>query len=1234
MKKRLILALLSMMAFSFIWGQMIDNEGFEGASFPPPGWQLQGAVTRLAPPSGTGGAYGNYSVFLVDNTVGLIAPKMANPYSITLSAYQVGTGNCAPRYFWATDLAGPWTVVETFTNISNGVWSTQTVGVGLTNVYLKIGFKHPANQNHPNCYIDNITITPSDYEFTYRSIASGNWNDITTWQYTRDGVIWYNANVPPTAAGSVSITVQNGHTVTVATSTDADQLTVASGGTLTINNGATLTLNNGTGDDLTLNGNLNIAGTLVNTGTTMVCGSSSTVTFNGTSAQSTGSGFPASVNNLVVNNSAGLTLTNPLTVNAALTLTSGDVLLGENALTLPGTASGAGSINYNGTGRASGTGISSNTNFIISQTGTNTITMPATIGNLQVNSTGSVTMGGSTSVQALTLTTGMSIGATTLTVNGAISGSGTLTGGATSNLTIAGTSAATAIPAVTLNNLSITRPNGATMGGNITVGGNLALTSGALSIGANTLTLNGTVSGTSGLTGGATSSITVGGSGAMTVPAVSSLYDLNITRVATVALGSTVTVNHNLNLASGTIVNSTASNTLTFASGATASGSGTVTGYVKQNPTTVNASSTYNNMYVGLGLTAGTSSVTSLDVLKTDLANNVGGNNSISRSWTMSGTTSTPAAVTFSWPTTADNGNSFGYGTVWCYNGSTWTRVSTQTVTTASGVHTITFNSSLGSSCTYTVLAANPVISASTGSLSDFGLVKVGTTSANSSFTTSAVELHANLVVTAPTGYQVSTSPSSGFGSSVSLTPTNGTVPSTTIYTRFAPGTVGAISGNIALTSDGTTTVNVAVSGTGIDNPVVSNPTSASVTANSAVLGGTVTNINYSNVTTRGIYYSTTNGFADGDGTPVSQSGTFGAEAFTVNVGSLSSNTTYYYKAFATNAAGTSYTSQGTFTTAYVSSAGDYYRTIATGDWGTISIWESSPDGINWYPATASPDYQSLGILIQTGTSVTVTSNITIDQCTMESGAGMTVSNNATVSLNNGTGTDFVINGTLTMTSGAISAGSGSLSYGSTAALIYNGTASQTVCSEWLNTMTIPITNNNSSTNGLVLNESKIINNTTLTNNGVLNVLSYNISGSGEVINNGRIVSDASLPVSTTTFTQNYTSFIHYTTDVTLPSGFTYQNLEISSPSATYTLSGNINVNEAFFTDNNAALNLNGFRMIFPFKYVSVGGFTTITAFDPETYVELPGNGGVARKWTFTGAPAVTPNIYLHWDND
>jgi PKD repeat protein len=107
---------------------------------------------------------------------------------------------------------------------------------------------------------------------------------------------------------------------------------------------------------------------------------------------------------------------------------------------------------------------------------------------------------------------------------------------------------------------------------------------------------------------------------------------------------------------------------------------------------------------------------------------------------------------------------------------------------------------------------ASPTISTS-GSLSAFTACS-GIASTQQSFSVSGTDLSANLVVTAPTGFEVSTSSGSGYGSSVSLTPSSGTVSSTTIYVRLTNSASGTPSGNVACTSTSATTQNVSASGT------------------------------------------------------------------------------------------------------------------------------------------------------------------------------------------------------------------------------------------------------------------------------------------------------------------------------------------------------------------------------------------------------------------------------------
>ncbi len=100
--------------------------------------------------------------------------------------------------------------------------------------------------------------------------------------------------------------------------------------------------------------------------------------------------------------------------------------------------------------------------------------------------------------------------------------------------------------------------------------------------------------------------------------------------------------------------------------------------------------------------------------------------------------------------------------------------------------------------------------------------------------------------------------------------------------------------------------------------PTVNSPTSASITTGTATLGGTVASDGGAAISGRGVVYSVTsanpNPAIGGPGvTQVATSGTTGP--FTVAVSGLSSGSTYSFKAYATNSAGTSYTTVASFST-------------------------------------------------------------------------------------------------------------------------------------------------------------------------------------------------------------------------------------------------------------------------------------------------------------------------------
>ncbi len=96
-----------------------------------------------------------------------------------------------------------------------------------------------------------------------------------------------------------------------------------------------------------------------------------------------------------------------------------------------------------------------------------------------------------------------------------------------------------------------------------------------------------------------------------------------------------------------------------------------------------------------------------------------------------------------------------------------------------------------------------------------FGVVPDGNTSPEQNYILSGSNLNSgNITITAPVNFEVSLTSGSGFGSSVTVTNTGGTLANTNIYVRFIPTAADTdYNGNI-INSGGGTTVDVSVNGT------------------------------------------------------------------------------------------------------------------------------------------------------------------------------------------------------------------------------------------------------------------------------------------------------------------------------------------------------------------------------------------------------------------------------------
>ncbi len=302
-------------------------------------------------------------------------------------------------------------------------------------------------------------------------------------------------------------------------------------------------------------------------------------------------------------------------------------------------------------------------------------------------------------------------------------------------------------------------------------------------------------------------------------------------------------------------------------------------------------------------------------------------------------------------------------------------------------------------SLTGTTTATGPTLSA--GTLASFGNVCQNTTSSPNSFTLTGSNLTGNVTVNALTGYTYSTTSGGTYSSTLTLTPTSGAI-NQTVYVEFSPTAVQSYNGNISISGGGATSINVAASGSGVNSPpTVTAGTATSITLTSANVPGTITVTGCSAITAYGVEYSTTSGFANGTGTAVAGSNLSNSN-FSVTLTGLTQSTTYYYHTYATNSGGTSYSAQGSFTTAS--------PTIATGAISSSTFCVTTSAG-----AAVSVPFTSTGTFGATNTytaqlssaSGSFTSPVAIGTLTNYNSNSGTIS--ATIPANTATGTAYRI---------------------------------------------------------------------------------------------------------------------------------------------------------------------------------------------------------------------------------
>jgi hypothetical protein len=152
-----------------------------------------------------------------------------------------------------------------------------------------------------------------------------------------------------------------------------------------------------------------------------------------------------------------------------------------------------------------------------------------------------------------------------------------------------------------------------------------------------------------------------------------------------------------------------------------------------------------------------------------------------------------------------------------------------------------------------------------------------------------------------------------------------------------------------------------------LNAPVVGFPASSSLSSISATLSANIIRLGGANVSQRGFYYSTTNNFADGAGTIITEAVSMSQPGeYSLTTGVLLPNTVYYYKAFATSASGTNYSGQQSFTT------------LATGVLpATLTVNPTGSGIFNYTSLLEAVNALNVGILGTSGITIKVAAGIT-----------------------------------------------------------------------------------------------------------------------------------------------------------------------------------------------------------------------------------------------------------------
>lgn len=701
---------------------------------------------------------------------------------------------------------------------------------------------------------------------TYYSNGSNAPNLTSSWKPNTNGTGTSPTNF--TVASDVFI-VQNGHTMTTTANwAVTGSVQVSNGGTLTLS-AYTVTISAGT----TVSGTLNITSTTgtktfvglvtINSGGNWNNTANEAITFRGGincyGGGNAGTGVQTfNTNNQSINGSlvmprmtiTGVTVTNNGTLDITTVLTgTGALTQGDNSILNIGGTSTITTLNatntgntviYNSTGNQTAH-VNSYYNLTLSTGGTKTITGISTIN-------GTLTIDNATVTPSTGLTIGGDIilnnnfsfttGAFTHTISGNWTQNGwgnvTATAGSTINFTgnnsaINGTN--TNSNTVNFYNIAVSKNTDAILSvtgsySSINVANDFTINTGTFSNGSTQLKIagswinnNGYLTAGDGYVSMIGDTKTVGGS---TPTTFRNLEIGNGSSNYTTTLGNSQTVLGTLKMSNGLL--KLGSNNITLGSTANISGSmfsgnmvitdgtGEVRKVFSDNGSfTFPIGETTNYTPATLNLTEGSyvaDAYIGMRVINAKEPNNLSTDNYITRYWSVSQSGISQSKYDFTGTSifSGDNVGQRANSLTAIDNNGTWTTFGVP----AGDTFTVSNISTYGN---ITTVNNSPVINTSTPSLSGFGYALGAGPSSQQSLTVSGYAVSTNIVITAPSNYEISTTSGSGFTNSITLNSSATNVPATTIYVRLKSGlAINTYTQNINITS-GSASKTVSVTG-------------------------------------------------------------------------------------------------------------------------------------------------------------------------------------------------------------------------------------------------------------------------------------------------------------------------------------------------------------------------------------------------------------------------------------